>query len=74
MDATGNLYVTETNSAYDVGNMASRIRKIARDGAVSTPTGQTNNLSQPCGLVIDPSGAIYVADAIKHCIRKITLQ
>jgi len=74
MDATGNLYVTETNSAYDVGNMASRIRKIARDGAVSTPTGQTNNLSSAHGLVIDPSGAIYVADAIKHCIRKITLQ
>jgi len=74
MDATGVLYVTESNDPNNVSYMPYRIRKIARDGAVSTPTGQTNNLSRPCGIVIDPSGAIYVADLTNKCIRKITLQ
>ena len=74
MDASGNLYVTEATSGSDGGPMGSRIRKIARDGNVSTPTGQSNLLSMPAGIVVDGAGSIIVADKNHHCIQKISLQ
>jgi hypothetical protein len=74
MDATGNLYVTQAGSNYDGGAMASCIRKIYRDGNVTTPTGQANLLSQPAGIVVDATGTMIIADVVHHCVQKITLQ
>ena len=74
MDKTGNLYVTESNSQYDAGAMACRIRKIARDGQVTTPSGQSNLLSLPDGIVVDAAGNLLVADKNHHAIKKISFQ
>jgi hypothetical protein len=74
MDAAGNLYVTQSGSNYDGGAMASCIRKIYRDGNVTTPTGQANLLSQPAGIVVDATGSMIIADVAHHCVQKIALQ
>ncbi len=60
------------------------IRKVATDGTVTTfagtpgqsgsvdGAGQEARLSSPTGLMLDASGALYVADTGSHLIRKIT--
>jgi len=60
------------------------IRKVTSTGAVTTfagspgmigaadGTGQQARLFQPTGLVLDPSGNLYVADYYNALIRKIT--
>ena len=76
-DATGNVYVTD-----DLNN---RLRKVTSTGVVSTLAGQSasgfrdgyENNAQfdfPCGIVVDGSGNIYVADADNNRIRKIVNQ
>lgn len=60
-DRDGNLYVA------DSGNHA--IRKITKDGAVSTIAGTFN---RPADITIDANGNLYVADTDNHKIRKIS--
>ena len=76
LDATGNLYVSDTGSAT--------IRKITSAGAVSTlagtagsqgsadGTGAAARFSEPHGLTVDSAGNVYVADTKNDTIRKIT--
>ena len=76
VDASENVYVTETNS--------NAIRKINAAGVVSTLAGSvtvsgyldgqgTNALfASPKGLGVDGSGNVYVADSANNRIRKIT--
>src|SRR5262249_35319796 len=77
-DAAGNLYIADT------GNH--RIRKIARDGAVTTfagtgrigssgDGGQATNaeLNSPSGVVFDPAGNAYIADTNNHRIRQVAV-
>lgn len=75
VDAQGHVYVAE------VGNC--RIRKISPDGQVSTlagngrgkhADGQAHEASfkEPCGLVVDAKGRVYVADSDNQCIRLIS--
>jgi len=75
-DALGNLYVADT------GN--STIRKVTPSGFVTTFAGSpgqagsadgvgTNaRFSNPCGVAVDGSGYVYVADTGNHTIRKIS--
>ncbi len=76
VDASGNVYVSDTNN--------STIRKVTAAGMVSTlagAAGQTGGsdgagasarFSYPAGLAVDGSGNIYVADFDNSTIRKVT--
>lgn len=74
LDATGNLYVADT------GNHA--IRKVTRDGVVTTLAGTGTpgwrdgpgaqaQFDGPMGLAIDAAGRVIVADAYNDRIRAI---
>jgi sugar lactone lactonase YvrE len=76
VDSQGNLFVA------DAGN--STIRKITRDGMVTTLAGLagvsgsadgTNSTARffyPSGLAVDGGGNVYVADLDNHTIRRIS--
>ena len=76
LDSQGNLFVADYGAHV--------IRKITRDGVVSTFAGQpwntgTNNgvgaearFNSPEGLAIDAADNLYVADNFNHAVRKIT--
>lgn len=76
VDASGNLYVTDTNNHT--------VRKITADGVVTTlagaagtsgaadGTGSAARFDSPTGITIDGAGNLYVADTDNDTIRKIT--
>jgi sugar lactone lactonase YvrE len=76
VDASGNLYVADSNNDL--------IRKITADGVVTTlagsagvtgavnGTGTAASFWHPWGIAVDSSGNVYVADQLNAVIRKIT--
>ena len=61
------------------------IRRITRDGVVTTISGSLKNGSQdgslnmasfynPCGICLDQNGDIIVADTYNHKIRRLSLK
>lgn len=77
MDGAGNLYVADLSTLGPNGNMT-LIRRISKDGMVTTPSDQMNGYNSiiwsPGGMVTDNSGAIYLADRAQCIILKITQQ
>ena len=76
VDSSGNVYVANQNS--------STIRKVTPGGVVTTlagtayvggsadGTGSAALFSYPCGVAVDSSGNVYVADQNSSTIRKVT--
>jgi hypothetical protein len=76
VDKSGNVYVADASNHV--------IRKITSGGVVSTlagkighpgsadGTGSAARFNYPCGVCVDGSGTVYVADSSNHVIRKIT--
>ena len=76
MDSAGNVYFADTAN--------NRVRKISK-GVITTVAGDgtfgfggdnglatSAQLSQPSGVVLDPSGNLYIADTINNRIRKVS--
>jgi len=80
----GSAFDSKNNLIYIADTTNNTIRKITTTGAVTTlaglagtagsndGTGSGALFSQPCGLAVDSSGNIYVADKANSTIRKIT--
>ncbi|CAN5504565.1 hypothetical protein BH10ACT2_BH10ACT2_10600 [soil metagenome] len=75
VDATGNVYVADTDNQ--------RIRKITAAGDVTTLAGNGNadwvddngtsaQFDHPRGIAVDTAGNVYVGDSANNRIRKIT--
>jgi DNA-binding beta-propeller fold protein YncE len=67
VDASGNIFVADTNNA--------RIEKFAPSGAFLSAMGIKGNgfgqLGAPNGIAVDKAGNIYVADAARHRVEKL---
>jgi adhesin/invasin len=66
VDASGNIYVSDS--------LNNRIRKIAKNGVITTYAGGGSGadaLNQPRGIVFDPQGNLYIADSGNNRVRKV---
>lgn len=76
VDAAGNLYISEFEGH--------RVRKVAKDGAITTVAGlgvaglggdgddaRKAQLSFPAGLAVDSAGTLYIADSQNHRVRRV---
>ncbi len=76
VDSTGNLYISHRSK--------NRIRKVGKDGIITTIAGNGRagyggdngpalkaSLNFPAGLCHDPAGNLYVADRNNHRVRRI---
>jgi uncharacterized protein (TIGR03437 family) len=77
IDAADNLYVADTDNNV--------IRKISRDGTITTVAGNTQRgyggdgapatdafLNAPEGMAVDAAGNLFIADTFNHRVRKVT--
>ncbi len=75
-DVTGNLFISD--------NQDFRIRKVGTNGIIMTAAGDGTNgfsgdgglatnatLSYPCGVAMDNSGNLYIADNANNRVRKV---
>ncbi|MBI3679153.1 MAG: hypothetical protein HY235_01925 [Acidobacteria bacterium] len=82
-DALG-IALDEQGALYIADSWNDRIRKISRDGVISTIAGTANfgfggdgepatgaRLNFPYGIAVDRGGAIYIGDTGNHRIRRI---
>jgi RHS repeat-associated protein len=76
VDASGNIYIADSYNH--------RVRKVDTSGIITTVSGDGTQgysgdggpateakLCSPCGVAVDASGNIYIADSSNHCIRKV---
>lgn len=76
VDSTGNVYVADTGAACVRRiDTAGNVTRVAGGGATtscnSTGTATAVSLSNPSGVEVGPSGAVYIADTGRNCVRKV---
>jgi len=76
VDASGNIYIADmTNNCIRQVDTSGIITTVAGDGThgYSGDGGPTTEakLCSPCGVAVDASGNIYIADRWNSCIRKV---
>jgi sugar lactone lactonase YvrE len=85
LDGPRGLYATGDGSLYFADSGNHRIRKVDPSGVITTVAGKTGRgfagdgglaseaaLDTPSGLIVGPSGNLYVADAGNNRIRKVS--
>jgi hypothetical protein len=85
LDKLGNLYISDQGLSSDLPAPMPRVRKVARDGTITTVAGNGKQgysgdggeatkaqLDMPSGLAVDASGNLYIADYNNFRIRKVT--
>ncbi|MDL1973176.1 MAG: sugar-binding protein, partial [Deltaproteobacteria bacterium] len=78
VDGSGNLYIADRwNWCIRKVDTSGIITTVAGDGAWwggysgdGGPAAQAK-LDYPCGVAVDGSGNLYIADTFNHCIRKV---
>lgn len=76
LDRAGNLYIADSFN--------NRVRKVDRQGIITTVTGNgvqgfqgdggpavNASLNYPRGIYVDPDDNLYIAEQNNHCIRKV---
>ncbi|MFP6582923.1 MAG: hypothetical protein VCD00_10260 [Candidatus Hydrogenedentota bacterium] len=76
IDREGNIYFADFSNH--------RIRKIAKDGIITTVAGTGNpayngeglrateaNIGEPCGVAVDDDGILYIGDQVNNRVRSV---
>jgi sugar lactone lactonase YvrE len=64
VDSAGNVYIADSEN--------NRIRKIARDGVITTAAGKGDQPAKPEGIALDSAGNLYIADSANNRVLKVT--
>jgi len=77
-DATGNIFVADFDNH--------RIRRISTEGIITTIVGTGDpkyngdeiaatqaNIGEPCGVVVDAAGVVYIGDQFNRRVRAVTV-
>ena len=74
-DPSGNIYISEKNKirliTEKVHIRAGSLQRPSFSEGYKNGTGTQTTFRNPCGMVSDSEGNIFVADVDNHCIRKI---
>jgi len=71
---SGTLYIADTgNNAIRRSTVAGEVTTLAGGGTAGLVDGSglTARFNAPHGLAVDATGAVYVADTLNHCVRRI---
>lgn len=84
VDLDGSLYIAETDPSGLRRSNPSRIRKVARDGIITTVVANLSGyagdggpssaarLFQPGAIAVDGQGNLYIADSGNHRVRRVS--
>ncbi len=74
-DPSGNIYISEINKIRLITDKlhirAGSLQQPSFSEGYKNGTGTQTTFRNPCGMVSDAKGNIFVADVDNHCIRKI---